>query len=189
MTTDLTLRSVVLRRMTVSDVPGCVEVLQEHDPSQDAQEWVARLGRDVADLNKGPVVAVVENLVVGYARTLPFHYDTESPPDAAPEGYYLLGLVVALAHRKRGVGRLLTAERLRWLVERGTASVYYYTHRDNVASQLLHEQMGFRGLTRKFWFPTLLPDHAEVLFCLHLPSTTAKAADSQGATSCPPRST
>jgi len=128
MTTDLTLRSVVLRRMTVSDVPGCVEVLQEHDPSQDAQEWVARLGRDVADLNKGPVVAVVENLVVGYARTLPFHYDTESPPDAAPEGYYLLGLVVALAHRKRGVGRLLTAERRDgWSSEAPPASTTTHT--------------------------------------------------------------
>ena len=87
----------VLRRITASDISGCVAVLRDHDPSQEAQEWTARLGRDVADGDKRPVVAVVGNLVVGYARTLPFHHDAESPPDAAPDGYYLLGLVVALA--------------------------------------------------------------------------------------------
>lgn len=168
----------LLRRMDTSDISGCVAILREHDPSQDAKEWVARLGRDVADADKGPVVAVVGNLVVGYARTLFFHRDAESPSDAAPNGYYLLGVVVASAHRRRGVGRLLTEERLRWLVERGAADVYYFTHRDNVASERLHEQMGFRRLTRKFWFPTLPPDHSEVLHYLHLspaPGTAANA--------------
>lgn len=165
--------------MAASDISGCVAVLRDHDPSQEAQEWTARLGRDVADADKHPVVAVVGNLVVGYARTLPFHHDAASPPDAAPDGYYLLGLVVALAHRRRGVGRLLTKERLRWLVERGTASAYYYTGPDNVASRELHEQMGFRRLTRTFWFPALPPDHCEVLYFLHLPPTPSTADGGQ----------
>ncbi len=152
----------------MSDISACVAILREHDPSQHAQEWVARLARNVSDPDKGPVVAVIDDLVVGYARTMSFHRDAESPADAAPNGYYLLGVVIALSHRRRGVGRLLTEERLRWLVERGATSVYYYTHSNNVASERLHEQVGFRRLTRKFWFPALPPDHSEVLHYLHL---------------------
>src|SRR5688572_26921619 len=118
--------------MTGADIEACVAILREHDPGQDLDEWLARLGRDVADPDKHPMVAVVDDAVVGYARTMPFEPDVGSPADVAPGGYYLLGLVVASPYRGRGFGRLLTQERLRWLIARGSTSVYYYTHQDNV---------------------------------------------------------
>jgi ribosomal protein S18 acetylase RimI-like enzyme len=152
--------------MTADDIDQATAVLREHDPDQDSGEWVARLGRDVAAAVKHPVVAVVRGEVVGYARTMPFHPEGDSPADAAPGGHYLLGLVVAPAHRRRGLGRLLTDERLRWLTERHPGTVYYYTHRNNAASRLLHEQLGFRRLTDTFWFPALPRDHSEVLYAL-----------------------
>ena len=165
--------------MTAPDVPDCVSILREHDQSQDAHEWAARLGRDVADADKRPVVAVVDDdVVAGYARTLHFHRENDSPPEAAPGGWYLLGLVVASAHRERGIGRLLTEERLRWLVERGAPGVYFFTDIENIDSQRLHEQVGFRRLSRGFWFPTLPPEHAETLYYLNLPAAESRGSDS-----------
>jgi len=128
----------------------------------------ARFSRDVADPDKHPVVSVVDDAIVGYARTLPFEPDDTAPADVAPGGYYLLGLVVASAHRRRGLGQLLTEERLRWLTERGAEVVYFYTDRDNTASQRLHEQLGFRQLTSSFWFPALPRGHSEILYSLGL---------------------
>lgn len=165
--------AVALRRMTVGDIERAVAVLREHDRDQDAEEWAARLGRDVAAADKYPVVAVAGHAVLGYARTLPVQPDSESPADAAPGGYYLLGLVVATAHRRSGLGRLLTEDRLRWLATRGVDSAYYYTNRDNVASERLHEQCGFRRVMERFSFPSLLDDHREVLYELRLPSLSA----------------
>jgi len=154
--------------MTASDIESCVAVLREHEPNHDADEWTARFGRDVADLEKHPVVALVDDVVVGYARTMPFEPDGASPADTAPGGYYLLGLVVASAHRRRGLGRLLTEERLQWVTARA-AAVYYYTRRENIASQQMHERLGFRELTSNFWFPALPCGHSEVLYVLALP--------------------
>lgn len=157
-------RVAVLRRMTVGDIAAAVAVLREHDPVQEVEAWQGRFARDVAAVDKHPVVAVLDGEVVGYARTLPFQPNDDSPANAAPRGYYLLGLVVAEAHRRRGVGRLLTQERLRWLARRGSGTAFYYTHRHNTASQRLHEQLGFHRLTDDFWFPALPRDHSEVLY-------------------------
>lgn len=182
MPTDRTHRPAVLRRMIAPDVADCVRVLQEHDPSQNAHEWAARFGRDVADADRLPVVALVDDVVAGYARTLPFHRDRDSPPEAAPDGYYLLGLVVAPDHRNRGIGRLLIEERMRWLTERAATGVYFDTDIDNVTSRRLHEHMGFRVLTRDFCFPALPSDHTEILYHRSLPAAKGKATDSRAPT-------
>lgn len=159
--------------MALADIAACVELLREHDPGQDEADWVARLGRDITGADKHPVVAVADKAIVGYARTMPFTTDPGMPANAAPDGHYLLGLVVASAHRRRGIGRLLTQERLRWLLERGVDSAYYYTEHDNVASQFLHEQMGFCRMTDDFWFPGLPDGHAKVLYRFMAPSPHA----------------
>lgn len=150
--------------MTAGDIEAAVAILRGHDPDQPVEEWTARLGRDVAAADRHPVVAVVDGVMAGYARTVPYQPDADSPADAAPGGEYLLGLVVTPAHRRRGLGRLLTDDRLRWLADRASPNVYYYTDRNNTASQRLHEQLGFRRVTDRFWFPALPREHSEVLF-------------------------
>lgn len=157
---------MVLRRMKAVDVHASVAVLRQHDPSQDKEDWIARLERDIADADKYPVVAVVDDVVVGYGRTLPFEPGADSPAGAAPDGYYLLGLVVDPEHRRRGLGRQLAEERLRWLATRRATAVSYFTDRHNRASQRLHEQLGFRRLAGRFWFPALPSDHTEILYGL-----------------------
>jgi ribosomal protein S18 acetylase RimI-like enzyme len=166
-----------VRRMTHWDVDRCVAVLREGYPDLDAGKWVARFEGDVADNGKYPVVAVVADVVVGYARTVSFEPDAGSPANVAPGGYYLLGLGVAADYRRRGIARLLTEERLRWLVGRGAEGVYYYTDRDNRGSHRLHEQLGFRQITDSFWFPALPREHTQVLYGLQLQGEASSDVD------------
>jgi ribosomal protein S18 acetylase RimI-like enzyme len=165
-----------VRRMTHSDIDRCVALLREGYPDLDARKWVARFQGDIADNGKYPVVAVVADEVVGYARTVSFEPDASSPVNVAPGGYYLLGLGVASDHRRRGIARLLTEERLRWLVARGAEAVYYYTDRGNRASHRLHEQLGFRQITHSFWFPALPREHTQVLYGLQLQGEVSSGA-------------
>ncbi|MDX6198347.1 MAG: hypothetical protein QOJ79_1498 [Actinomycetota bacterium] len=153
--------------MVAADIPACVAVLRGHGPGHDVDEWLARFQRDVDSSEKHPVVAALAGAIVGYARTMPFEVEPGWPANVAPAGYYLLGLVVDLQHRRRGIGTLLTTERLRWLQGRAV-EVWYYTHRTNTASQHMHEQLGFARVTDDFWFPGMGDDHGEVLYRLPL---------------------
>jgi ribosomal protein S18 acetylase RimI-like enzyme len=68
-----------------------------------------------------------------------------------PAGWYLLGVVVHPKWRRRGIGAALTRERMRWVAQRAT-EIYYFTHRNNRASQALHERFGFVNVLGD-WIP------------------------------------
>jgi ribosomal protein S18 acetylase RimI-like enzyme len=70
----------------------------------------------------------------------------------APRGWYLTGVVVAPACRRRGVATALTRARLDWLAER-TDRAYYFANTRNRVSIALHEGFGFREKTRAFTIP------------------------------------
>ena len=57
---------------------------------------------------------------------------------------YLQRLAVDPAHRRRGLGRALTVDALRWLRRRGTAKVFVNTQPDNHAAIELYLSVGFR---------------------------------------------
>ena len=64
-------------------------------------------------------VALLADRVVGYARIArqgPFV--SEAPANAAPEGLYLIGIVVEPRWRRRGLGAALTIARLAWAWDR-----------------------------------------------------------------------
>ena len=69
-----------------------------------------------------------------------------------PPGWFLTGLVVAPAWRRRGIGAALTAHRLDWV--RGRAEVvYYFANARNGATIDLHRRLGFEEVTREFAIP------------------------------------
>ena len=72
--------------------------------------------------------------------------------NAAPCGWYLMGIIVAPAFRRRGVGFELTRYRMRWLATRAREA-YYFVNARNRASIDLHEKLGFTELTRDFTIP------------------------------------
>ena len=88
--------------------------------------------------------------VVGFGRVLYCVPEAESPPNVAPEGWYLGGVVVSANHRRRGIGRELTRRRLEWLIARGVRVAWFVVNADNRASIDLHGAFGFRESTRDF---------------------------------------
>ena len=61
--------------------------------------------------------------LVGIAKITRFSPPPDSPPNVAPAGWYLSGVIVAEDHRRRGIGRRLTQARLNWIAERDRGAI------------------------------------------------------------------
>ncbi|SNS90584.1 Ribosomal protein S18 acetylase RimI [Asanoa hainanensis] len=147
---------VPVRRGTIADVPGCVElaaVVAGLDPVQ----WTRSLTASATDQERMLHVAEDAGRIVGYARSAEYAPPKDAPRNAAPAGWYLLGIVVDPAYRRRGIGRALTTARMTAIAERADA-VWYFANARNRASLDLHTVLGFVEVTRDFWFPDLTFD-------------------------------
>src|SRR5947209_20025307 len=69
-----------------------------------------------------------------------------------PRGWYLTGVIVGPAFRRRGIGAELTRRRLAWVAERADEAFYFASAR-NLSSIDLHAQFGFREVKPDFAFP------------------------------------
>ena len=120
-------------------------------------EYAARFERWIrggADSEIALVLAaeVAEGLV-GFGNVQHFVPPPDAPAHAAPAGWYLAGLVVDPAHRRRGIGKRLTEERLDWIARRARRA-YYFSNARNLVSIELHRRLGFVERTRDFWHPS-----------------------------------
>ncbi len=97
-------------------------------------------------------VAVADSQVVGFGRAVSWERPPDPPSNAAPTGWYLLGLIVQADWRRRGVGLALTGFRLDGIAGRASEA-FYFANLRNRASLDLHERLGFTELTTDFWFP------------------------------------
>jgi ribosomal protein S18 acetylase RimI-like enzyme len=123
------------------DVEACVRLVVAIGAG-DGDAWRRTLTRTVRDGRRRALfVAEAHGEVVGYGRVVFAEADPEAPA-AAPAGWYLLGLVVDQAWRRRGIGEALTRARMAWVAERAER-LYYFTQPENRASQALHERLGF----------------------------------------------
>ncbi|GAA3114960.1 ribosomal protein S18 acetylase RimI-like enzyme [Kribbella aluminosa] len=142
---------VVVRAAVDADLTRCAELIV----SRTGGPVDVRRARLVADLERPDrytVVAEIDGEVVGYALVLRHQISPTDPPNTAPGGYYLIGLIVAPEHRRHGIGELLTQERIRWTAERAD-EVYYFANVANGATLDLHLSFGFTEVTRDFSFP------------------------------------
>jgi ribosomal protein S18 acetylase RimI-like enzyme len=116
------------------------------------------------------LVAVVDMVLAGFGRASYFLPLPEHPPNVAPRGWYLAGLIVAVSFRRHGIGHALTSRRLEHL---GTSAVeaFYFASALNRASIDLHARFGFRELTRDFFFPGVsFTGGTGVLYRIELPA-------------------
>lgn len=139
-------------RATDRDVAGCVALAGLVADGTD-EAWAALFRRDIGHADRFLAVARTGGDLVGYGRTAWFEPDEDAPPNAAPAGYYLVGLVVEPAWRRRGIARAITAARLTWVAGRATEA-WYMADRANAVSIRLHEVLGFGTVTEDVWFPT-----------------------------------
>ena len=93
----------------------------------------------------------------------------DSPPNMAPEGWYLAGVVVSPRYRRRGIGAALTAARLEWIAARSPRAHYVANERNRVSIEL-HRTFGFVESTRDFVYPrAAFEGGAGILFIRHGP--------------------
>jgi ribosomal protein S18 acetylase RimI-like enzyme len=110
-----------------------------------------QIGRSAAEGDLLILVAECDGETVAFAKAGLHHWRT--PEDqGVPEGWYLLGVVVRPAFRRRGVARELTRKRLEWLRTR-CDEAYYFANAENRVSIELHETFGFKEVTRDFSYP------------------------------------
>ena len=147
---------VAVREGVAADVPGCLD-LAEHVLRLDRAAWELSLTASVTEPERMLHVAEDAGQIVGYARSTYWTPPADAPPNTAPSGWYLLGLVVTPEYRRRGVGRALTVARLEALAERAD-EVWYFANARNKSSLDLHAELGFTEVTRDFWFPGLTFD-------------------------------
>jgi ribosomal protein S18 acetylase RimI-like enzyme len=150
---------VVIREGTPADVPGCLHLV-EAVLGLDPAGWAESLTASATEPDRMLHVAEDAGRIVGYARASRWIRPADAPPNAAPSGWYLLGLVVAPTHRRQGLGEALTTVRLRAIAAR-TTEVYYFANARNEASLDLHTGLGFTEVSRDFWFPGLTFDGGE----------------------------
>jgi ribosomal protein S18 acetylase RimI-like enzyme len=111
---------------------------------------VAAVERDLERSTSHVVVAEEAGTVVGFGRVR--YVDPERAGDDVPAGWYLMGLVVEPAARRRGHGLALVRSRLDWIAER-SSEAWYVANASNAASIALHDRAGFRIVRAIAAFP------------------------------------
>lgn len=95
------------------------------------------------------LVAMAGDQMVGFARAGRIRRPVDASEDHVPDGWYLLGVVVVDAWRRRGIGRRLTERRISWIAERADTA-YFFANARNRASLDLHRGLGFVEISRRF---------------------------------------
>jgi len=162
----------IIRPGAECDVEACVRLVVALGAGED-DAWRRTLMRTVRDGQRRALfVADADGQVVGYGRVVCIAADPQVA-GAAPAGWYLLGLVVDQAWRRRGIGEALTRARMAWVAER-SPRVYYFTGRGNLASQALHERLGFTEMPGTWIPPGGHPEDArsQQFYCAELHEIT-----------------
>jgi ribosomal protein S18 acetylase RimI-like enzyme len=161
----------VTRSGEYADIEQCVAFALIVAPQRSAAEWRDSLLRDLDDPERRLVVAERDGAIIGYGRACFFESEPQAPADTAPDGYYLVGIVVDPDSRRGGVGAALTQARLDWISERAN-DAWFFANARNIASIELHRRFGFEEVTRHFSFPRARFGGEGILFRLRLRQRT-----------------
>jgi len=118
------------------------------------------------------VVARIDRAVVGYGRVVLVRKAPDHGGEPVPEGWYLMGVIVAEAFRRQGIAAALTRHRLAWIATHSDEA-FYFANSKNLASIDLHRRFGFLPVRQNFIFPgaTFSAGGTGVLFRVDLSSS------------------
>lgn len=158
----------VIRPARASD-PGALAEMAAEREGEPVERWREIFARILVETESGTsllLVATVREQILGYGKAAIFSPPEDAPANCAPQGWYLTGVVVRPADRRRGVGVALTQARLSFIA--GMApNVHYFANARNRATIALHRNLGFGEVTRDFWFPGVkFDDGIGILFRL-----------------------
>lgn len=130
---------VEIRAAHLADVPAIAELLATNGES--VAVWRQRISADLAKDNRKVLVAITDGCVVGYGQLIEY-VPPATGTNTNPRGWYLAGVTVDPAHRRRGIGAALTQARMAW-AQQVTDTLYYIAEPENQATLRLHERFGF----------------------------------------------
>lgn len=139
-----------VRPATVADLDACAALAQDRNGG-DLGVWQAKLAADLTEPDQLTLAAVSAGSLTGFATAGRLSFDPQESRNIA-DGWYLTGVVVHPAHRRRGLGRRLLQARLDWLDLRSD-QVWYFASAANLTSLELHRGFGFEEVTRDFIVP------------------------------------
>ncbi|MEM7308779.1 MAG: GNAT family N-acetyltransferase [Planctomycetota bacterium] len=147
---------LAVRPAAPRDLRAVAEIRSERDggPVDKWAGWAERVREGVERAPDRSAFLVAEGAcrVVGYGYATFWEPPDDAPANSMPAGWYLLGVCVSRAWRRRGVGARLTAARLAWIAERAETALYF-ANENNGATLDLHAAFGFREVRRGLWFP------------------------------------
>lgn len=143
--------AIVIEAAQAFDVPACAELACSYSGGQ-VHERAAALAHCLTEASKCLFVARLDGTVVGYGKADYFVPPPGASSTIAPEGYYLGGVVVVDAMRRRGVGEAITRARMKWAFERAP-ELWYFANARNRVSLEMHAKLGFVEVTRDFEYP------------------------------------
>lgn len=143
--------AITVRPARLADLEACARLIAPRTGGS-IEARTHRLMADLREPDRYAAVACADDEVIGYGGVVHHEVSPDDPPDVAPTGYYLVGLIVAPDWRRHGIGELLTVDRMRWTADRADA-VYYFANLANGATLDLHQSLGFTEVTRDFTFP------------------------------------
>lgn len=127
-------------------------IAERHD--QDPAEVAPRVAKELAFTtplghDNQLFVAEADGRVLGFGRTAHVRPGVHGQPACFPQGWFLMGVIVAPDGRRRGIGRALGQCRLDWIGERASEA-FTFANRENQASRALMEALGFEPLPLVF---------------------------------------
>jgi len=98
------------------------------------------------------LTASIGSKTTAFGRAGFFQRPENFSQNTAPEGWYLLGVIVSPDFRRCGIAFELTRFRLLWIANQ-SKTAYYFASATNRATIDLHDHFGFSELTRDFTYP------------------------------------
>ncbi|WP_433251600.1 ribosomal protein S18-alanine N-acetyltransferase [Streptosporangium sp. CA-135522] len=134
--------SVVLRQMTVDDLPAVMKIERETFPRDAWSEGMLRGELDDQPRTRHYVVALLEEEIIGYAGLF-----------AAGDQADVQTIAVSAHRRRTGIGAAMLTELLAEAVRRSVRAVFLEVRADNPNAQAMYERFGFGriGLRRRYY--------------------------------------
>lgn len=160
----------VVQKLEPTHLDRCVALAVQRDGGQPSR-WRTSLERSLHSEDRQTFIALIDNQLAGYG-TVGWLAPAESDSDsAAPQGWYLLGLIVDPRCRRQGVGHHLTGTRMAWIQNRAPQA-WYFVSSANRASIDLHAQFGFQLAIDDFTLPGVKFTQSGQLYLAHLSRAT-----------------
>ncbi|GAA2864608.1 ribosomal protein S18-alanine N-acetyltransferase [Streptosporangium fragile] len=134
--------TVVLRRMTMDDLPAVMEIERATFPADAWSEAMLRGELKDQPRTRHYVVALVDGEIVGYAGLA-----------AAGDQADVQTIAVLSGRRRAGIGSAMLTELLAEAARRGAVSVFLEVRADNPGAQAVYERFGFEriGVRRRYY--------------------------------------